>query len=181
MSRRALRSYTGSTSTRRALSLKLPPKLARFCRNVGAGVWSVAGPYLGVMCIVVLGHAAGLVVTVRRVVIATLTLALVGAPAMADTTFRCEDGTTVVLYEVGREMRINGIVGGFSVALPLAHAYGDTSVWTPRTFYEEDETCTPDYAPCVEYRFPAGGPDTLTYQLSETSVVVRCAPEPERL
>ena len=59
MSRRALNPYSGPTSTRRALSLKLPPQLARFCQNVGAGVWSVAGPYLGFMCIVVLGHAAG--------------------------------------------------------------------------------------------------------------------------
>ena len=43
MSRRALRPYTGSTSTRRALSLKLPPKLVQFCRNVFAGVMSVMG------------------------------------------------------------------------------------------------------------------------------------------
>ena len=59
MSRRALRPYTGPTRTRRALSLKLPPTVKRFCQNVGAGVWSVAGPYMGFMCTVVLGHAAG--------------------------------------------------------------------------------------------------------------------------
>jgi hypothetical protein len=126
----------------------------------------------------------GLVVIVRRSTLAslaTLTTLALTSPAMADTVFRCEDGTSVTLYDAGREMRINGIVGGFSVALPLAHAYGDSSVWTPRTFYEEDETCTPDYAPCVQYDFPSGGPDTLTYQLSETSVVVRCTPEWQRL
>ena len=120
----------------------------------------------------------GLVVIVRRSTLAslaTLTTLALTSPAMADTVFRCEDGTSVTLYDAGREMRINGIVGGFSVALPLAHAYGDSSVWTPRTFYEEDETCTPDYAPCVQYDFPSGGPDSLTYQLSETSPVVRCA------
>ena len=121
----------------------------------------------------------------RRTLLASLvtlvTLALVGAPAMADTLFRCEDGTNVVLYDAGREMRISGVAGGFAVALPLAHAYGDSSVWTPRLFYEEDGTCTPDYAPCVQYDFPSGGPDTLTYQLSETSVVVRCTPEWQRL
>ena len=120
----------------------------------------------------------------RRTLLASLatlvTLALT-SPAMADTTFRCENGTTVVLYEIGREMRISGVAEGFGVALPLAHAYADSSVWTPRTFYEEDETCTPDYAPCVQYDFPSGGPDTLTYQLSETSVVVRCTPEWQRL
>ena len=54
-----LKLYTGSTRTRRELSLKLPPNVQRFCQSVGAGVWSVAGPYMGLMCIVVLGHAAG--------------------------------------------------------------------------------------------------------------------------
>ena len=56
MTRRALRPYTGSTRTRRELSLKLPPNVQRFCQSVGAGVWSVAGPYMGLMCIVVLEH-----------------------------------------------------------------------------------------------------------------------------
>ena len=115
----------------------------------------------------------------RRTLLASLvtltTLALVGAPTMADTLFRCEDGTNVVLYDAAREMRINGVADGFAVALPLAHAYGDSSVWTPRTFYEEDGQCLPEYAPCVQYDFPSGGPDSLTYQLSETSPVVRCA------
>lgn len=119
--------------------------------------------------------------TVRSTLLASLvSLALGGAPAMADTVFRCEDGTSVTLYDAGREMRISGVTEGFAVALPLAHAYGDSSVWTPRHFDEEDETCTPDYAPCVQYDFPSGGPDTLTYRLSPTSSVVRCAPEGER-
>lgn len=121
----------------------------------------------------------------RRTLLASLvtltTLALVGDPTMADTLFRCEDGTNVVLYEIGREMRISGVADGFSIALPLAHAYADSSVWTPRTFYEEDGQCLPEYAPCVQYDFPSGGPDSLTYQLSETSPVVRCAYESERL
>jgi hypothetical protein len=121
----------------------------------------------------------------RRTLLASLTtlatLALVGAPTMADTLFRCEDGTNVVLYEIGREMRISGVAEGFAVALPLAHAYGDSSVWTPRTFYEEDGQCLPDYAPCVQYDFPSGGPDTLTYQISPNSPVVRCKPEGQQL
>ena len=107
--------------------------------------------------------------------LATLTTLALTSPAMADTTFRCEDGTNVVLYDAGREMRISGVTEGFSIALPLAHAYGDSSVWTPRTFYEEDGQCLPEYAPCVQYDFPSNGPDRLTYQLSETSPVVRCA------
>ena len=49
----------------------------------------------------------------RRTLLASLvtlvTLALVGAPTMADTLFRCEDGTNVVLYDAGREMRISGV------------------------------------------------------------------------
>ena len=118
----------------------------------------------------------------RRTLLASLvTLALVAAPVMADTLFRCEDGTNVVLYDAAREMRINGVADGFAVALPLAHAYGDSSVWTPRRFDEEDETCTPDYAPCVQYDFPSGGPDTLTYQISPNSPVVRCKPEGQQL
>ena len=118
----------------------------------------------------------------RRTLLASLTtLALIGAPATADTLFRCEDGTTVVLYDAGREMRISGVAEGFSIALPLAHAYGDSSVWTPRTFYEEDGQCLPEYAPCVQYDFPSNGPDRLTYQLSETSPVLRCTPEGWRL
>ena len=59
MSRRALRPYTGPTRTRRALSLKLPPQLARFCQNVGAGVWSVMGLYCALMAVLICGHAAG--------------------------------------------------------------------------------------------------------------------------
>ena len=121
-------------------------------------------------------------VTVRSTLFATLvTLALVGAPAMADTVFRCEDGANVVLYEAGREMRISGVAEGFAVALPLAHAYGDSSVWTPRTFFEEDGQCLPELAPCIQYDFPSDGPDSLSYQLSETSPVVRCTPEGQRL
>ena len=117
----------------------------------------------------------------RRSTLASLATLALTSPAMADTTFRCENGTTVVLYDAGREMRISGVAEGFSIALPLAHAYGDNSVWTPRRFDEEDETCTPDYAPCVQYDFPSNGPDRLTYQLSETSPVLRCTPEGWRL
>lgn len=78
--------------------------------------------------------------------LASLTALALTSPAMADTLFRCENGTPVVLCEVGREMRINGHTDRFSVALPLAHAYGDSSVRTPRRFYEEDGTCTPELA-----------------------------------
>lgn len=118
----------------------------------------------------------------RRTLLASLTtLVLAASPALADTLFRCEDATSVTHYEAGREMRISGVADGFSIALPLAHAYGDSTVWTPRRFYEEDGQCTPDYAPCVEYRFPSDGPDSVIYQLSPTSPVVRCAPEGERL
>ena len=113
--------------------------------------------------------------------LATLTTLALTSPAMADTLFRCEDGTSVTLYDAGREMRISGVAEGFSIALPLAHAYGDSSVWTPRTFYEEDGQCLPEYAPCVQYDFPSNGPDRLTYQLSETSPVLRCTPEGWRL
>lgn len=74
-------------------------------------------------------------------------------------------------------MRINGHTDRFSIALTLPHAYGDSSVRTPRRFYEEDGTCTPELAPCVEYRFPAGGPDTVIYQLKATLPVVSCVPE----
>ncbi len=112
--------------------------------------------------------------------LASLTALALTSPAMSDTLFRCQNGTSVALYEAGREMRINGHTDRFSIALPLAHAYGNSSVRTPRRFYEEDGTCTPELAPCVEYRFPAGGPDTVTYQLEATSPVVNCVPEPER-
>ena len=59
MSRRALRPYNGSTRTRRALSFKLPPKLARFCRNVFAGVMSVMGPYCAVLTVLICARAMG--------------------------------------------------------------------------------------------------------------------------
>ena len=118
----------------------------------------------------------------RRTLLASLTtLALIGAPATADTLFRCEDGTSVTLFDAAREMRINGVAEGFSIALPLGHMFADSGLWTTRVVFEEaGHECTPEIAPCVQYDFPSGGPDTLTYRLSPTSSVVRCAPEGER-
>ena len=54
-----LKLYTGPTSTRRSLSLKLPPQLARFCRNVFAGVMSVFGPYCAVLTLLICARAMG--------------------------------------------------------------------------------------------------------------------------
>ncbi len=115
-------------------------------------------------------------VTVRRTLLAFIALALVGAPAMADTLFRREDGTNVVLYEAAREMRINGVAGGFSSAMPLAAMPSQRTIYTPHTLSDTHE-CTRDLAHCVQYDFPSGGPNSLTYKLSDTSAVVRCAPE----
>ena len=118
----------------------------------------------------------------RSTLLATLTTLAFTCPAMADTIFKCADGSSVTLYDVAREMRINGVADGFSIALPLGHMFADSGLWTTRVVFEEaGHECTPEIAPCVQYDFPSGGPDSLTYQLSEASPVVRCKPEGQRL
>ena len=53
---------------------------------------------------------------------------------------------------------------------------------TTRVVFEESEQrCESWIAPCLQYDFPSNGPDSLIYQFSETSPVVRCAQEGERL
>ena len=79
-------------------------------------------------------------------------------------------------------MRINGVAESLSIALPLRHMFADSGLWTTRVAFKEGGyECLPKLAPCVQYDFRSGGTDSFAYQLSETSPVVRCAPEGERL
>lgn len=60
MSRRAMRPYTGPTTIRRAVSLKLPPNVQRFCRNVARCVMSAIEPYCAALTVITTAQDLGL-------------------------------------------------------------------------------------------------------------------------
>ena len=106
----------------------------------------------------------------KRPLLTALAMALaLASPALADTVYRCDGGSTMTSLNNGREMVIKR-PGEMAVSIPRGGSAGRFAWWSP---FEEEFGC--GKAPCAEYWQPAKGPANIWYILDDGKEV-KCRP-----
>lgn len=90
-------------------------------------------------------------------------------PALADTTFQCQQNSTMTYRDWSRDMVIRR-PGEMAISIPWGGSLGRYSYWTP---FAEESDCS--RAPCAMDWVPASGQEQIYYML-EQGVKVYCKP-----